>query len=106
MNPYDELSSFVLTILNLLHSNSEIERVFCQMNIIKNKLRNRMKTVSTNALLHIRCGLQRTGKTCISYEFLNIVLDLLGSSEKYKNAKESAGDHVAISRVEEDEDDE
>ncbi|XP_068210356.1 E3 SUMO-protein ligase KIAA1586-like [Palaemon carinicauda] len=59
INPYEELSSVALTVLSLPHSNAEIERVFSHMNIIITKLRNKMKTDTTNALLHIRYGLKR-----------------------------------------------
>lgn len=102
MNRYDELSSLVIMILSLPHSNGEIERVFSQMNIIKSKLRNRMKTESANALLHIRYGLRRTGNTCVTYELPNTILDLVGSNEKYKSAKDNAGDYSAGSHIEEE----
>lgn len=92
VNPYHELSSVALTILSLPHSKAEIERVFSQMNHIKSKLRNMMKTDTINAILHIRYGLKRMSKTCVTYNFPNDTLDLVTSSQKYKQSRESTLD--------------
>ena len=107
-NPYHELSSVALTILSLPHSNAEIERVFSQMILIKSKLRNKMQTDTTNALLHVRYGLKRMSETCVSFNLPNDVLDLVASSQKYSQSRKSAGDKPSTSSAEEkdDEDDE
>ncbi|CAL4248430.1 unnamed protein product, partial [Meganyctiphanes norvegica] len=42
-NPFKELADFSISLLILPHSNAEVERVFSQMNLVKNKLRNRMQ---------------------------------------------------------------
>ena len=49
-NPFEELSKFALKLLSLPHSNGDIERVFSQMNLIKNKTRNRMELPTLNAM--------------------------------------------------------
>ncbi|KAG0428957.1 hypothetical protein HPB47_024098 [Ixodes persulcatus] len=40
----------------------QVERVFCQMNIVKSTQRNRMSTEMTNAIVTVRAGLQREDK--------------------------------------------
>lgn len=104
-NPYHELSSVALTVLSLPHSNAEIERVFSQMNIIKTKLRNKMQTDTTNALLHIRYGLKRMSQTCVSYDLPNDVLDLVASSQKYSQSS-AANEPSTSSASAEEQDDE
>lgn len=103
INPYKELANIAITMLSLPHSNAEIERVFSQMNLIKNKLRNKMKTDTTNALLHIRYGSNRMSETCVSYNFPNEVLDLIPSNDKYRCSQESTIDQPGPSRTVTDE---
>ena len=64
LNPFKELARFAISVLVLPHSNAEVERIFSQMNIVKNKLRNRMGTKMVNSILGIRAGLKRSGKAC------------------------------------------
>jgi hypothetical protein len=40
---FSELGNFVLSLLALPFSNAAVERTFSEMNLIKNKLRNRMQ---------------------------------------------------------------
>lgn len=72
-NPFKELSDFELSMLVLPHSNAEIERVFSQMNIIKNKLRNRMGTEMVKTQLTICFSLKRKSKACHDYELTESV---------------------------------
>lgn len=81
--PFLELSTCALTILSLSHSNAEVERIFSQMNLVRNKLRNKMNTDTFNAILHIRFGLKRTGITCSIYKFPNDVLDSVKENANY-----------------------
>lgn len=83
LNPFKELADFALSVLTLPHSNAEIERVFSQMHLIKNKLRNRMKSDMANAILSIRAGLKRAGKNCYNYELPKEVTDAIGTSAVY-----------------------
>lgn len=69
LNPFQELCDFALQMLVLPLSNAEVERIFSQMNIVKSKLRNKLKTPMVNALLSIRFGLRRHGKCCHNYAF-------------------------------------
>lgn len=58
-NPFIELCSFALLMISLPWSNGEVERVFSQLNIVKNKARNRLHNTATNAIITIRAGLRR-----------------------------------------------
>lgn len=87
--PLLELATCALTILSLPHSNAEVERIFSQMNLVKNKLKNKMNTDTVNAILHIRYGLKRMGKTCSIYEFPNDVLDSVKENAKHLTKTES-----------------
>lgn len=49
----------------------------------ENKLRNKKNTDTVNAILHIRYGLKRIGKTCSKYEFPDDVLDSVTRNTKY-----------------------
>jgi len=40
--------------------------MFSQMNIVKNKMRNRLASETTKAILSIRAGLKRQGNQCVS----------------------------------------
>lgn len=48
-----------------------------------------MNTDTVSAILHIRYGLKRMGKTCSTYEFPNDVLDSVRGSAKYLTKTES-----------------
>lgn len=67
-NPFDEIVKIALSILALPHSNADVERVFSQVNIIKNKQRNRLKIKTLHSILAIRFGLNSEGKFCHNYE--------------------------------------
>jgi len=53
-NPFNSLALFAIQILSLPWSNAEVERAFSQMNIVTNKLRNRLHLNTLNAILRIR----------------------------------------------------
>lgn len=81
--PFKELAEVAINILSLPHSNAEIERVFSQLNIVKNKQRNRMKVNLINSILAIRAGLRRLKTNCFNYELPNDVLNLIGTKASY-----------------------
>lgn len=82
-NPFLELANFALEMLILPYSNADVERLFSKLNIIKNKLRNRLKPTTVNAILHIKCGLNRYGKCCHNYDMPHTVLDKIKTKETY-----------------------
>ncbi|XP_042894354.1 uncharacterized protein LOC122268140 [Penaeus japonicus] len=87
-NPFNDLAKFALSVLVIPHSNAKVERIFSQLNIVKNKLRNRMGTTMTNAILGIRAGLKRAGKSCFEYEIPAEVSNMIGTSEVYTRSTE------------------
>jgi hAT family C-terminal dimerisation region len=50
-NLFSKLACFALKMLCLPFSNAEVERMFSQLNIVKNKLRNRLLPETTTAIL-------------------------------------------------------
>ena len=96
-NPLKELADFALSVLVLPHSNGEVERVFSQMNIVKNKLRNRMETKMVNAILGIRAGLRRNDKCCYNYELPPDVLKMIGTTEAYSDRENQPAAAAAAS---------
>jgi hypothetical protein len=66
-HPYRNVSEGVLKILCLPVSNGEVERLFSQINVVKDKKRNRMKTDLLEAILHIKFGLRRLDTKCQTF---------------------------------------
>ena len=60
------------------------------MNIIKTKLRNRMKVDLLNSVLSIREGLKREGSSCHAYALPDQVVKLVGTMAVYKDSGEFA----------------
>lgn len=54
------------------------------MNIVKNKLRNRINVDTLNSILHVRFGLIKFNQTCCKYDIPKELLLKIGSKEKYK----------------------
>ena len=96
MENIPELSFSVLT---LPHSNAEVERVFSQVNIVKNKLRNGMKINTLSAILRVRFVHCRVEKCCFSYNIPFSVLQHVGMKAAYTPMKpteisELAGEEI------------
>lgn len=92
-NPFRELVDLALQILCLPHSNADIERIFSQMNLIKSKLRNRMKLPVLSNILHIRFGLKRVGKCCKNYVLPDEILKQLGTAKVYQSRDEDENEN-------------
>lgn len=80
---FGELAHVALGILSLPHSNAEIERQFSQMNVIKNKLRNRMKLTMLNSILAIRNGLRKINICCKDFTIPNELVRKIKNNETY-----------------------
>lgn len=82
-NSFKELAAFAIYVLTLPHSNAEvtIKRIFSQLNLVKNKLRNRMETKMVNAILGILTGLKRHGRTCYNYEIKQEILRIIDTKQ-------------------------
>lgn len=85
VNPFQCLVDVATSLLVLPWSNAEVERIFSTMNIIKNKLRNRMSSGVLNAIITIKAGLSRMGKCCKDYKFPSEVLSKVGTMAAYKS---------------------
>lgn len=82
-NPFKELANLALTVLCIPWSNAACERVFSQMNLIKTKLRNKMKSPMLISLLHIRSGLKRNKKCCHNFVLPDTVIKKIGTNDVY-----------------------
>ena len=59
---YRSVSNGVLKILCLPVSNAEVERVFSQVNVVKDRKRSRMALELLESVLYIKFGLSRLGE--------------------------------------------
>nr|CAI5863730.1 unnamed protein product [Callosobruchus analis] len=88
-NPFKNICDVALTLLVLPFSNAEVERIFSQLNIVKNKTRNKLSTDMVNSLLCIRYGLKRYDKCCHDYELPEDVLKIIGTNQAYPQKYEN-----------------
>lgn len=78
INTFQDISDFAIAILSLPHSNAEVERVFSAMNIVKNKLRNKISEKTLNSILLIRNQLRIKNKNCSTYDLPDEVVNDVG----------------------------
>lgn len=83
INPYEDLASAAVSVLLIPHSNAEVERLFSQMGVIKNKLRNRMSLQTLSSILYIRYGLRLVRDACYEHKLPDKVLQLFATSAAY-----------------------
>ncbi|XP_046869672.1 uncharacterized protein LOC124462142 [Drosophila willistoni] len=93
-NRFSKLSSVALEIHSLPWSNAEVERVFSQVNLIKNKIRNRMNVDTLNSILTIRSGLSRHNKCCFDYKVSSICLKSIENVEQLDNEPKQSVDNL------------
>jgi hypothetical protein len=82
-NPFSDIINLAFKILCLPHSNADIERMFSVMDIVKNKLRNKMKLPLLNNILNIKFGLKRVGKCCNNYLLPDHIIKVIDTKESY-----------------------
>ena len=61
---FSELAVFALSLMSLPFSNAAVERSFSEMNLIKTRVRNRMKLPLLSAIMHVRGYFARHDKNC------------------------------------------
>lgn len=61
------------------------------MNIVKSKLSNRLNISSVNAILAVRSGLRRVGKSCNTYDLPKEVIKQIGTMATYTSTESVAG---------------
>lgn len=88
-NPFKNLCDLALTFLILPFSNAEVERIFSQLNIVKNKTRNKLSLEIVNSILTIRYGLRRHNKCCYNYDLDEGTLNIIGTNETYPHKYEN-----------------
>lgn len=86
INTYEDLVDLAITVLSLPHSNAEVERIFSTMNIVKNKLRNRLASMTLNSILLIRNQMKILKQTCHTYILPPDVLDKITKTVKVQKA--------------------
>lgn len=84
--PFKELATLAVSLLSLPHSSAKVERLFSQVNLVKLKLRNIICAMTVRALLTVRSGLKRLGKSSSTYEFSSDVLKAIGTSTAYSDS--------------------
>lgn len=80
---FEEVAYVAIGVLSLPHSNAEVERQFSQMNLIKTKLRNRMKLPLLNSILTIRNGLRKNKKCCNDFSLPSEIIKKIKTNESY-----------------------
>jgi len=88
-NPFKNIAEIALLFLVLPISNAEVERIFSQLNLIKNKTRNNLSLNMINSILCVRYGLKRHGKCCHDYELPEKILKIIGTNEAYPQKYEN-----------------
>lgn len=88
-NPFKNVAEIALLFLVLPVSNAEVERIFSQLNLVKNKTRNKLSLDMVNSLLCVRYGLKRHEKCCYNYELPKKVLNLIGTNKAYSQKYEN-----------------
>ena len=82
--------------LTIPHSNADIERIFSQMNVVKTKLNNGMKSDWLNVVFTVKYGLKRNNKICAKHIIPNDVIKTVGKSKLYSSVS-SIQDNVVES---------
>jgi len=64
---YPHLSKFLVLLLPIMHTTSEVERLFSLVSVTKTKRRGKMKTQTLEALMTIKKNLPRVQDLCTDY---------------------------------------
>ena len=80
---YPNIFNLGTALMSAPVSNACVERLFSQMNVVKTKLRNRMQTDMTEAILRVRCFMQAMEKTCASFDIPEKTIHLMKSDVIY-----------------------
>lgn len=76
-------------------SNASVERVFSQMNKVKNKLKNRMQHTSLENTLHIRAYMQRHDICCHKFLPTEEMLAIF-NQDIYSSSSDDYDNHIDI----------
>lgn len=70
-------------MLKLPFSNAEVERIFSQLNLVKNKFHNRMQYDMVNAIIMIRSSLSNLDKCCDTFNIMPEMVKDVRSTKIY-----------------------
>ena len=65
--------SFALSLYSLPYSNAEVERIFSKLNYCKSNLRNKMKSGTVAAIIHVDCGLRLRQEKCFNFTITDLM---------------------------------
>ncbi|CAH1972573.1 unnamed protein product [Acanthoscelides obtectus] len=85
---YKNISSLALALLSLPFSNASVERAFSIINVVKNKLRNRLAIHSTDAIMRVRWYLCNLKNGCTDFQPTENMLQYFNSERMYDCKKE------------------
>ena len=80
-NPFTDVATFAILIM--FNSNAEVEHFFRSMNIVKNKLRNKMLLPMLSAILTVKYGMKNHNKRCKNFELPNAEIKKIGTMESH-----------------------
>ena len=64
---FENISKFAIALLSLPFSNASVERSFSMLNIVKNKLRNKLSVDMLQSIMMVRSTLQRIHGSCTNF---------------------------------------
>ena len=67
------ISSLALALYSVPYSNAEVERIFSKLNYCKSNLRNKMKSGTVAAIIHIDCGLRLRQEKCYNFTITDLM---------------------------------
>ena len=70
---FGHISSLALALYSLPYSNAEVERIFSKLNYCKSNLRNKMKSGTVAAIIHIDCGLRLRQEKCNNFTITDLM---------------------------------
>ena len=79
---------FALALYSLPYSNAEVERIFSKLNYFKSKLRNKLKSATVSALIHIDCGLTMRKEHCYNFTVTDLMKRKFNASTIYQVSAE------------------
>ena len=80
--------SLALALYSLLYSNAEGERIFSKLNYFKSELRNKMKSGTVAAIIHIDCGLRLKQEKCHNFTVTDFMKRKFVASLAYEISKQ------------------
>ena len=81
---FNNLAQLALSLYTLPFSNAEVERIFSKINHFKSKLRNKMASPTTDALIRVDGGLKWRGEQCYNFNVTDNMKRKFSSETIYK----------------------